>query len=176
MHLIFDTETTDLVTNSLLPLMQQPRIIEFYGVLIDDNGRDIEELEFVCNPGISISPEVTKITGFTDMDVADKPQFSQYLWQVEDIIGKATNVVAHNLSYDKFVVDCEFARSGKEVKWPASQICTVEATEWIKGYRLNLSALHEHLFGEPFSGAHRARQDVQALKSCFLALRDGGEV
>jgi hypothetical protein len=51
------------------------------------------------------------------------------------------------------------------VKWPR-RICTVEQTQHIKGFRLNLSGLHEFLFGEKFSGAHRAKVDVAALVRC----------
>jgi len=52
----------------------------------------------------------------------------------------------------------------------------VQETEWIKGHRLSLSALHEELFGEPFSGAHRARVDVDALTRCFNELRQRGDI
>jgi len=36
--------------------------------------------------------------------------------------------------------------------------------------RMTLSALHEFLLGEPIVGAHRARQDVQALMRCCAQL------
>jgi DNA polymerase III epsilon subunit-like protein len=83
-------------------------------------------------------------------------------------------VVAHNLSYDKSMVDCEMKRAGLTVDWP-ELICTVEATEHIKGHRLNLTSLHELLMGEAFSGAHRAEADVRALANCFRALRETGK-
>ena len=61
-------------------------------------------------------------------------------------------VVAHNVSYDMGVMDFEQMRVNPDEKfpWPAMQLCTVEATEHLKGHRLNLTALHEHLFGCKF--------------------------
>jgi DNA polymerase III epsilon subunit-like protein len=169
--LIFDTEATQLVTNSLVKEQHQPRIIEFFGQIVDDEGTIHEELEFMCNPGISIPEKVTEITGIKDEDVAGAQPFATFAGQVKEIIERADAVVAHNLSYDWFVVNQEMDRNGVKVDWPKIRICTVEETEWIKGFRLNLSALHEHLFDEPFSGAHRAREDVGALTRCYLELR-----
>jgi DNA polymerase III epsilon subunit-like protein len=174
--LIFDTEATQLVTNSLVKEQHQPRIIEFFGQTVDDEGTVHEELEFMCNPGISIPEKVTEITGIKDEDVAGAQPFATFAGQVKEIIERADAVVAHNLSYDWFVVNQEMDRVGVKVDWPKIRICTVEETEWINGFRLNLSALHEHLFGEPFSGAHRAREDVQALTRCYLELRRAEEI
>ena len=176
MIFLFDTETTALVTNSVLPLQQQPKVIEFYGMLLDEELNKVDELEFLCNPNMAIPEIVTKITSIKNSDVDNLPAFEVHADKVQQFMRYAKEVVAHNLSYDMFVLDCEFARLGRKVNWPAGRVCTVEATEWIKGYRLNLSALYEHLFGEPFSGAHRAKQDVEALASCFKELRLLGDV
>jgi len=40
----------------------------------------------------------------------------------------------------------------------------------LKGYRLKLAQLYEHLFGETFPDAHRARNDVQALRRICVEL------
>ena len=174
--LFFDTETTDLISNTLLPLDKQPRIIEFFGQIVDENGNKLQELEFYCNPGIIISETVTKITGIKTEDVKNEPPFSARADEVIALIESADEIAAHNLSYDMFVVDADLARIKKTVKWPKKQICTVENTEWMCGFRLSLSNLYERLFGEPFSGAHRARADVEALTKCFLHLRSAGDI
>jgi DNA polymerase-3 subunit alpha len=77
------------------------------------------------------------------------------------------------------MLSLEFRRLGmleEVIKWPVIRICTVEQTEWYKGYRLSLTALYEELFGEPFPDAHRARVDVQALTRVFLELRKREEI
>jgi DNA polymerase III epsilon subunit-like protein len=174
--LLFDTETTGLIANSLQRLEKQPHIIEFYGCLIDDNGTAIEEIEFLCNPGIPIPLKVTQITGFTDRDVKDLPKIDVYFDKMKVLIEKADAVVAHNLGYDRPLVDFEAKRLGKEIKWPPLQLCTVEQTEHLKGYRLSLTALHELLFNQPFNGAHRAKEDVSALIRCYVELKKKGEL
>jgi len=174
--LIFDTETTSLVSNSLLREDLQPRIIEFYGQIVDETGKQIEELEFICDPGVPITEEITRITGISAQDVKGKKRFADHADSVIRLLQSADSVVAHNLSYDWFVVNVEMKRLGLKPEWPLIRICTVEETEWIKGYRLNLGALHEELFGERFSGAHRARTDVEALTRCFIALRERGDI
>ncbi len=167
MRLFFDTETTYLVSNSLLPDNQQPRIIEFYGCLLRDDFSQEEEFETYIDPGIKISEVVTRITGIDQSALVGAPRFSVVADQIKSLIQRADEVVAHNLSYDTFVVEVEMRRVKKTVIWPKIKTCTVEATEWIKGHRLSLSALHEECFGQPFTGAHRARVDVEAMVRCY---------
>jgi DNA polymerase III epsilon subunit-like protein len=173
---LFDTETTSLIGNSLKRLEMQPRVIEFYGCILDNSGVVMEELEFLCHPGIEIPEEVTKITGITKEEVQGLPPFKEHFEKVRWFFSRADTVVAHNLHYDLSVMDFEAKRLQDFVPWPKTLICTVEATEHLKGYRLSLTALHELLFGEAFEGAHRAKGDVQALVKCFLKLKEQGEI
>jgi len=174
--LVFDTETTDLVANSLISDTKQPHLIEFYGCVVDDGGKLIEELEFLCDPGVVVTEEITRITGIKTEDVFKQPKFKERAKSVWELIRSCDSVVAHNLAFDMSVIDIEMKRIGMQAIWPKRRICTVEETEWFKGYRLNLNALHEHLFGEKFEGAHRAKVDVTALVRCFNELRIRGDV
>jgi len=170
---VFDTETTGLIKNSVVRLELQPRIIELYGCVVEDDGRISEEIEFLCNPGIPIPPIITKITGLCDADLVNRCRWAEagaieFLAILKDVDA----VVAHNLSFDMAMVNFELRRCGaSEDVWPNRRICTVEATEWYQGHRLSLAKLHEDLFGKPFEGSHRARGDVAALTRCFLELR-----
>jgi DNA polymerase III epsilon subunit-like protein len=173
--LIFDTETTDLIKNKLQPLERQPHIIEFFGLSMDAEGHECNSLGQLFDPGIPLSDVTQRITGIKPEDLRGKPNFAANAAEIKKFIEGHDEVVAHNLSYDKAMVDFEMKRAGIEVEWP-ELICTVEATEHIKGYRLNLTSLHELLMGEAFSGAHRAEADVRALANCFRALRETGVV
>ena len=174
--LIFDNETTGLIANSLINEKHQPKVIEFFGHIVDENGDVVKELEFFCNPGHKLDPVITRITGIKDEDLKGEKPFSDYVEQVAALIEEADSVVAHNLSFDAAIIQAEMDRCGRKFQWPLIRICTVEETEWYKGYRLNLAGLHEHLFGEPFEGAHRARIDVNALTKCFLEMRERGDL
>lgn len=173
--LVFDTETTDLIKNKLLPLDRQPHIIEFFGLSLDPEGNEIGTYHFLFKPPVKLSDDVKRITNINDEMLADAPPFAAHAQEIKDIIEKHDEVVAHNLSYDMGVVDFEMRRAGLSIIWPIPT-CTVEGTEHLKGFRLNLSALHELLFGEKFEGAHRAENDVMALANCFRQLRSIGEI
>lgn len=174
---IFDTETTGLVKNSLVPLDRRPRIIEFFGQSVDsETGEVLDEVEFLCNPGVPIDPIITRITGIKPEDLKDAKPFREYASRVAENISKADAVVAHNLSFDMVLVESDCLRCRTDLNWPGRLICTVEQTEWIKGHRLSLTALHEELFGEGFPTAHRARNDVEALTKCFMELVKRGDL
>jgi DNA polymerase-3 subunit epsilon len=172
----FDTETTQLINNSLIPLKDQPRVVEFCMIAINDEGQIVRELEFLCYPECKISEEASKITGLTDEILKQHPPFSARIDDVIDIIGSIDKVVAHNLPFDMQMLNFEGQRCKKEIKWPKRRVCTVEATEHYKGYRLGLNALHEHLFGAGFDSAHRARVDVEALVRCSVELIKRGDI
>jgi DNA polymerase-3 subunit epsilon len=173
--LILDTETTDLIKNKLLPLERQPHVIEFFGLSMDMYGHECNSWSQLFDPGIPLSEDVQRITGIKPDDIKGKPKFGENALEIKKYIEEHDEVVAHNLSYDKTMIDFEMKRAGLKVEWP-ELICTVEATEHFKGFRLNLTSLHEFLIGEPFSGAHRAEADVRALAACFRALRETGVV
>ena len=166
--LVFDCETTGLLANSLLPLDRQPKIIEFSSLTLEEEKE--EAFSKLFNPGFTLEKIITSITGLTDADLSAAPAFAERAKEIKTLIESADEVVAHNLSFDKAMIDNEMNRAGLAVKWPAL-VCTVEQSEHYLGFRLNLSKLHENLFGEVFSGAHRAGADVKALARCFREMR-----
>lgn len=174
---LFDTETTDLIKNTALPMEKQPKIIEFYGVKLRQSGdgvdttfEQISEYESLYAHPAPLKPITTKITGLKNEDLVDAPPIQTELGKIKDFMSDVDRIVAHNLAYDIGVTDIEFKRHEVEaIDWP-EKVCTVEATEHIHGYRLSLSALHKELFGEAFDGAHRAKVDVHALLRCYEEL------
>jgi DNA polymerase-3 subunit epsilon len=176
-HLIFDTETTDLLGNSLQPIAKQARVFEIFGLLLDD--KDWSEVmlwHVVLNPQAPLSAKSAEMTGMTDADLVGKPLFSSIADDWSAFLGQADVVVAHNLKFDRGVIDYEFKRLGKECRWPPRGVCTVEQTEQLKGHRLSLMDLHMHLFGEGFEKAHSAEHDVRATARCYVELVKRGEI
>ena len=173
--LVLDTETTALIKNKLQPLDRQPRIIEFFALSLDSAGEELDTFSYLFNPGIKIDEKITEITGIKQEMLDDQKPFSSIAQHILEVIEVHDEIVAHNMSYDKAVIDFEMKRLGKKVRWP-ELICTIESTEYMKGHRMNLSSLHEFLFGEPFENAHRAENDVRATAKCFLELRKMGVV
>ena len=172
----FDTETTDLTMPEISPLNKQPRIIELG--IISHNGDKKQTIDSLIDPGIPISSEITKITGIRNKDIRGRPNISTYIDQLRDIFGSSDIVVAHNLSFDKSLVEYEFRRVGAgEVPWPDLQICTVECTEHIKGYRLTLDELYKWCFDRyPKGGRHRAMEDASYTAEIYYHLVKVGEL
>ena len=177
---LFDTETTDLISNSLLPLVEQPHIVEFYAMALyyEEGGwAKVDEFETLVKPPVPITETTTKITGITPEDVRDAPRWPEVAVRAHQILQNAEIVVAHNLSFDMSMIEVEAQRAEMGApEWPDWKVCTVEATEHFKSQRLKLADLHKHLFGEAFTGAHRARTDVEAMGRCFVELWERGVI
>lgn len=174
----FDTETTGLIENVTVKDDKLPEVIDFYGCLFDiDTGKIVDEVDLLIRPTIAkkLPEETIEITGIDDAMLKGKKQFKDVADSIAALIQKAPIVAAHNAAYDKEVLDIEFSRVGGGIDWPRI-ICTVEQTMHFKGHRLSLTALHEHLFGEAFQDAHRARTDVTAMVRCIVELVKRGEL
>lgn len=168
---VFDTETTGLPLHRDASLRKQPRIIEFAGLITD--GKDIlSTCEFICNPGIAIEPIITQITGLTNEDLKDKQPFSSFVPQVREYFAGAVGRIAHNLSFDKGMLEFDLRRLDMtldSISWHADgrgekalEICTVEETFHEYGRRQRLQDLYQRFFG-PYVQKHRAMDDVVLL-------------
>lgn len=173
--LIFDTETTGLLKPDNAPLEDQPKIIEFYGVLINEEFQMLEEVNELIYPGEPITQEITKITGIKNSDLEGKPSFSEVSEDIINLFNKADLVVAHNAAFDEAMVDNELKRIGLERNKGYEVLCTVEALKKEYGFRISLSALYKRLFNTFFK-AHRAKDDVFALVKCFHNLTESGVI
>lgn len=174
--IVLDNETTNLAAPEAAPLDQQPWVTEFAAIKLEDRkGKLVEtaRMEFMCRPKVPIPQEAIEITGITNEMVKDKPPFVAFVPALVDFFLGERTVVAHNMPYDITVLRYEMKRIGRVTSfpWPPVQICTVEKTMGIKGYRMNLGDLHLHLTGKPHKDAHRAMADVEALVRVVQELR-----
>jgi DNA polymerase III epsilon subunit-like protein len=169
--LLFDTETNGLITNRALRLDKQPEIFEWYSCLVDlSTDTLLEELEFMCKPKRKLLKEVINVTGVQDADLVDKLPFSHYAAQVRAALAQGDCTIGHNINHDVECTEIEFERLGQApIVW-RQKICTVEATIHMKGHRLKMMQLYNDLFGENFQDAHRAKNDVQALRRIAVEL------
>lgn len=184
--LLMDTETTGLVENRSVGLDRLPEVIEFYGVLADlgkPRRPRIRELEHLIRPARALSDvpgrkggrTITQITGITNAMLEEVPRFGEVAVGIFAFIKEAPVIIAQNASFDVEMLDIEAERLGTKIEWPPV-LCTVEQTVHYRGYRLTLGDLHEHLLGERFPGAHRARADTEALLRICLEMRKRGDL
>lgn len=201
MILTYDTETTGLPARSRAPeLDEQPRIVQLGAVLDDASGKEIMRLDVILAldfenlpekvqkgwvgedgkggaAGVhGISPEVSKAYGVNERTAIDL-----FL----DMIEVAELIVGQNIEgFDNFIVTGAARRAlgdntldpfrGKRIfdtMKAGTPLCKLPK----KGGGLrspSLTALHEHLFGEGFDGAHAAINDVLAARRCFYRMQD----
>lgn len=171
--IIFDFETTGLPLAMVADLNKQPRATEFAAIKLDDNTlQEVDRMEMLINPKIRISDSLVKKIGIRNEDVIDKPEFSYFYPKLVSFFLGEKYLFAHNISFDMNILRFELQRLKMLTKFPFPpvQICTMNQTKKLINKTLNLNALHEHLFGEPFEGAHRAIVDVEALTRCVKKL------
>lgn len=168
-RILFDTETSGLLKSSVNNINEQPYIIEFYGVVIDEDFNPIREFETFIKPPIQVSQEITKITGITQEMVQDAPNFREVYEEIGSLFKGVDEMIAHNLPFDRSMLANELIRINKLINfpWPMKHTCTVEQSMGIEQRRLTLTRLHEYATGKPLANAHRAKDDVFGLVRCY---------
>jgi len=178
MIIIFDTETTGLLLPEGAPLENQPKIIEFAAIKIDEQCNEVDRIEMLINPIMPLPAIITKITGIKDEDLASKPTFDFYVGELIAFFTGVHTVIAHNVSFDMgmLINDLKRATALDQFPMPSRIICTVEATHHLFNKRLNLTKAYRHYTGKDPVEAHRAMQDVETLKELVGHLVDKGVI
>lgn len=159
--LVIDCETTGLLLPSVSDLNDQPRIIEFGAVVIQD-GDVVQSYNQLINPGFDIETVITKITGITNDDLKGKPKFSDVADEIYAMFEGAEMVIAHNVEFDSTMVRNEFKRMNRDIVMP-ELVCTVQEFYHIYGRRMKLTELYRYFLKKELKQTHRALDDVEAL-------------
>jgi DNA polymerase-3 subunit alpha/DNA polymerase-3 subunit epsilon len=175
MHLFIDTETTGLPCGR-----RQPRIVSIAWIVAREPTLPRLLRSMIIRPdGFLIPAEASAIHGITTaharregiaLDVA----LRQLTLDVET--HRPVRVVAHNLEFDRPVVDAEYQLLGLPSAFAGLDgACTLELSRsgW-PAKRATLGRVHERLFGTPVEKAHDAGADVSACMRIFFALNGGG--
>ena len=151
---VVDVETTGLDQESARVIEIAVRTFRFHKakgciVAVDKSYEGLQD------PGFSISPEITKITGLKDEDL--KGHHIDWA-QVKYCLDSSEIVIAHNAGFDRPFVEKELGETVPKI-WA----CSWKHIDWEKmGYGIKqlglLSAYHGF-----FTDAHRALNDVDAL-------------
>ncbi len=205
--LFIDTETTGLPISYTAPFTDTdnyPRIIELAWELCYENGETIEKsCELVYPDGWRYPVgEFWEKHGFNEADnILNGIPAPQLLLELAIAMNCADVLVAHNMSYDKPIIECEMYRYSIFPKSVRKQIVAGEIN--IKGglrpvgIKLQkectkllftpvmklpgfngqhawpkLEAAYEYCFGKPYVDGHHADSDVQATKEIYLWLQN----
>mgnify|MGYP000315163903 CR=1 FL=1 len=153
-YAIVDLETTG-------GLAKRDKITEI-GIVLYDGSEVIETYQTLINPGRSIPPEITRITGITNEMVEDAPFFYEVAKKIVQMTEGAI-FVAHNVRFDYSFLKEEFASLG--FTFTRRQLCTVrlsrKAFPGLRSYSLGNLIKH---FGFQVEARHRALEDAVATK------------
>ena len=195
MILFFDTETDGLPNWRLPPEHEsQPQIIQLACLLTDDDGTERAMAHMLVQPTRRDIPEdVSRIHGITT-EIATKfgmtAETALGLWR--RFAQSADRVVAHNVRFDKQMVEIAYAHGRdytpaqcemiRAVRWE----CTMEAAAPLvnlpptarmtaagmtKPKPPRLEECIRHFFGEDLEGAHDALVDVRACARVYFHMR-----
>jgi len=134
MYLFFDTETTGLPRNWKAPvsdLNNWPRLVQLAFLYYDRNGNKISGGDFIIKPeGFTIPTDASRIHGIsTERALREGQSLVSVLQHFNSLIGQASYLVAHNMSFDEKIVGAEFLRNGMQNSIQTkNKICTMEST------------------------------------------------
>lgn len=133
---VIDTETTGRDPKTARVVSLAMFRADFSKLKSDGQITDIESYEIMFHPGQQIPPKTTDIHGITDAWVKNCPKFAEAAQEIRDWIGDLP-VIAHNVSYDKGVLNAEFKRAGVKTLHRNKSFCTMchFQYDWNEGLR-----------------------------------------
>lgn len=169
--LLLDLETTGLLLPEEANSNLQPKIIEVGCALMNGSCEEVEAYSQIINPGRPIDSTITKITGLTNEQIAKEGiVFSRAIAPIRELFARAHVLIAHNLPFDKTVLEYELWRHKEENwPWPPVLFCTAQEYTHEFGYAPKLIHLYERKVGKPLAQTHRALDDVRAMAEALKA-------
>ena len=150
------------------------RITEIAIVTVE-HGQIVDDWTTLVNPGRSIQPVVTAITGITPEMVDSAPFFEHIAPQVASRLDGRV-FVAHNVAFDRGFVRHELIQAeGEAPSFPS--LCTVRLARLLlqRLTRRNLDEVARHL-DVKIEGRHRAWGDARATARILLMLLERAEL
>lgn len=185
MKLFFDTETTGIVKfKEPINHPSQPRMIQLAAILVDDNDKEIANMDCIIKPdGFSIPAEAANIHGITTEIAQEKGiDLKCAITLFSSFLHNATMIIGHNIEFDKFILNKEFTEvipefAALNLLDNRAKFCTMhQSTKILKlpypsgkaGYKWpKLSEAYRFAFFEDFTDAHNAMADVRATKRLY---------
>lgn len=160
---VADLETTGLRAD-------EHDVLEFTAVQVGADGTVLAEFAMLVNVGRPLPPEIVRLTGIRDEDVAREGRpIAEALDAFLAFVGSQP-VFFHNAPFDQGFLKRTAASSKKKFFNPVHDTLPLARKAWpgLGGYKLSGLAAH---VGAP-APAHRALSDTRATLAVLLAARD----
>lgn len=160
-YAVVDLEATSAGTNAT--------IIQV-GIVIIENGKITDTFETDVNPHEKLDDHIIHLTGITDEQLAQAPDFGQVAYKIYSLIEDCI-FVAHNVKFDANLLAEQLFFEGYELRTP--RVDTVELAQvfYPTLEKYNLGALANALDLD-LEDAHTAIADAQATAQLFLKMTD----
>lgn len=171
MFVFVDTETTGLPQGGV-----EPRIVSIAWMIAGAVDQPVVFRHVILRPdGFVIPDVVVRIHGISTARAMREGVALPIVLDVfaADIAAAAAQgVVAHNLAFDRPIIEAEFSRLGRTAPFATLNAhCTmIQSRQRWPGERAGLARAFERMFGRGFDGAHDAANDVWACAQLFFGL------
>ena len=150
------------------------RIIQLAAIRVDPGDPPSKKTKvWIVNPEVPIPPECTKIHGYSDEDVADKPVLADVADEMLEFFGDAI-VSGYNIkSYDNVLMDKELKRvlpdghSGRDAFEDRDSIDSFQIFKQREG--MTLTTAYRFYTGKTLEDAHDAMADTVASGAVLQA-------
>lgn len=152
-QIFIDLETTGLNTS-------QDRICQIGAILNDGS-----EINTLINPHKIIPREVTELTGISNDDVKNAPDFEEYADQLITALEESEIFIAYNFTFDFQVLQSELFRT-LHYELNERDFTFLDPYKiFRKMFPHNLSNAYLFYTGKEMQGAHTAIEDIRATKA-----------
>lgn len=159
---VVDTETTGA--------RPEDRIIELAALRVQ-GGKILDRFVSLINPGRSVPPFISQLTGITTAMLVGQPSAEEVLPAFLKFLGDGV-LVAHNLAFDRKMLEAELQRLG--LLWPDNPtLCTLRlARRLLPGLPAKGLDGLIRFYQLPIENRHRALGDAEVTVQILLRLLD----
>ena len=158
--IVLDFESTGLNT-------AVDRVIEIGAVKLV-GGTVVDSLSILVNPKVPLKEKIVKLTGITDMMLADKETAETAIPRLMDFIGDAP-IAAHNAAFDAALLKAELKRLGLTFSAPVLDTLTLSRKMFPEMKSFKLASVCKQL-QVSLKNAHRAVHDATATALCLAKM------
>ena len=185
MELFIDTETSDKIPEGCLPKDPGfPWMVQLGCILSDENIKYAEVNLLISPEGRTISQGAYNAHGIS-IEMAESFGVDERIATslLMELVSSAHIIVCHNIWFDMSIVGgslirCQDAKSLEELSntpkyctmIEGADVCKILRPGWSNYKWPTLQELHKKLFGERFTGAHDAMNDVRATRRCYYKM------
>lgn len=158
-YVMLDTETTGLSRTA-------DRIIEI-GMLKCVDDKVVDTYTTFVNPDMHIPTRISRLTGITDVDVINAPQFDAIAREVMEFIGDLP-VVGHNVHFDAGMLTSELNYLGLDYVFNTIDTVALSRRAFPELHDHKLRTLIDQLNLAGHVQQHRALDDAEVTHRLFL--------